>query len=203
MQIVAGETHSCCHDSAHSDHGTQLARGGSSRSPQTPRRPLRPSRCSPCSLKRTRRPRLWAQSSNKPLGVPTPPGCWGNWRVPSNSSRPAGAGRGACPAAQLSLTDSWLPACLPLARLCCCCTLGFFYTEKVSLPPPSFFQSLSLSPQIDQEPCGKACSYSLQERVSESCLPCSLRSPRYLGGVWRSICNDYLHSLGRVAKFSG
>ena len=43
-----------------------------------------------------------------------------------------------------SHSDSWLPACLPLARLCCCCTLGFFYTEKVSLPPPSFFQSLSL-----------------------------------------------------------
>lgn len=58
--------------------------GGSSRSPQTPRWPLRRSSCSPCSLKRTRRPLLGVQSSNKPLGVPPPPGCWGNWRVPSN-----------------------------------------------------------------------------------------------------------------------
>ena len=71
--------------------------------------------------------------------------------------------------------------------------------------------SLSRSSEIDQGPCGKACSYSLQETVSESCWPWSLQSPRCLGVWWCVkeylqwlICIlwvELLNSLGRASGF--
>lgn len=187
MQIIAGETHSCCRDSAHS--WSQDSAGLGKVAPEAPKHDghFRPSSCSPHSFERIRRPLLGAQSSNKPPGLPTthpppPPGCWGNWWALSDSPGWNGAGRGACPDAQFSLRDSWLSASLPLARwwLLLCSWLLLY---RQGLPAsPCLSSNLSL-PSCLRVYVGKHELTRYERDFQSHAFPCSLWSQPCPGRV--------------------
>lgn len=109
---------------------------------------FRPSSCSPHSLERIRRPLLGAQSSNQPPGLPTTPPvaeATGGHRLILLVGTVLGEG----PALMLSPRSEILGS-LPASLWHvdgCCCALGFFYTDKVSLPLPVFLP-ISLSPAV-------------------------------------------------------
>lgn len=206
MQIIAGETHSCCRDSAHS--WSQDSAGLGKVAPEAPKHDghFRPSSCSPHSFERIRRPLLGAQSSNKPPGLPTthpppPPRLlrqlvgtvWFSWL-----ERCWERGLPWCSV----LAQRFLALCQPPSGTLMAAVVLLASSIQTRSPclSLSFFQSLS--PQLSQGLCGKAWAYPLWKRLSKPCLPLQpLESTvsRPCEGDWTG-AGDYLHSLGRVAK---
>lgn len=150
MQIVAGETHSCCHDVVRSwsHKGQGLSRPGGRwlLKPQTTTVPSAPPAVHHTIRKEKGDPSLEPRVQMNPRRFQTPPGCLGNWWAPSNSPR--------------LVTDCWergLPCCSTFAQrfLAMCLPSSGTFTAAVVLLAysirrrspclhPSLFQSLSL-----------------------------------------------------------
>lgn len=161
-----------------------------------------PFRCSSCSshnLER-RRPLLGAQSSNEPPGFSNNLWLFWQWVGTIQPFWASDSERGACPAAELLLRESWLSACLPLAHLCLLLH-SWLTLYREDLPASTHLSSNFFFPRC-LSLCGKAYSYSLLKRLSKSCLPLQ-PSESPVSGQCVTRLNEsvtILHSLGKVAK---
>lgn len=142
---------------------------------------FRPSNCSLCSQEIIKKSLLGVQSLNKPPEILDTPGLLRQLvGTIQHFQASDSAGRVACPAAQLLLGESWLSACLPLARSQLLLRSWLFLSRGLPASTPLFFPSLS--PDVSVFMWESMFVQPVRDFRSHA-FPCSFGSPPCLSSV--------------------